>query len=101
MSDEKRGPPTFGDATSQLVQLLTHEVKIKGFKATGRGHDDIRALALLAHNNQLTTDTLWEMCREFAKAIDAHGEAVPESFKAIVSAGILRSQSNIFLGRKA
>jgi hypothetical protein len=41
------------------------------------------------------------MAREFTHAIDAHREAVPESFRAIVSIAILRARSNVDLGSKS
>jgi hypothetical protein len=88
-----------GDSTSQLLQLTVNDVGLK-FTPTGKGHDDIRQLAVEAYNSQMITKILWQMCQDFTQAIDNAGDTIPEAFKAIVSAGILRARSNIDLGRK-
>jgi len=41
------------------------------------------------------------MTRTLAQAIDQHKDSVPESFRAIVSAGILTARSNLDLGSKS
>lgn len=97
----QKPPLLTGDSTSQLVQVITRDVGLKNFKCSGNGANDIRRLACLAYNTSLTADTLWTMAREFTHAIDAHREAVPESFRAIVSIAILRARSNVDLGSKS
>jgi hypothetical protein len=87
-----------GDSTSQLVQITARDVGLT-FTPSGNGAQDIRRLACEAFNAQLVTNTLWEMCRDFSRAID-EAQGIPESFKAIVSTGILRARSNIDLGKK-
>lgn len=94
-------PPLLtGDATSQLVQVTVRDIGMKNFKASGNGAQDIRRLACLAYNSATTADELWKMAREFTQAIDQHKDKLPESFRAIVSAGILAARSNVDLSSK-
>lgn len=86
-----------GDPTSQLVQLMVREVGMKNFRAAGVGAQDIRRLACIAFNASTTAEELWKMTRIFLAAIDEHEGAIPASFKAIVSAGVLNARSNVDL----
>jgi hypothetical protein len=96
-----KAPLLTGDSTSQLVQVTVRDIGMKNFKAAGNGAQDIRRLACIAYNATLTSEELWKMTRTLAQAIDQHKDSVPESFRAIVSAGILAARSNLDLGSKS
>ncbi len=102
MSDSKQGAaPLTGDATSQLVQITARDIGMKQFKSSGNGAQDIRRIIVAAHNLQNEVLDLWATIQDLCKLIDAEGDKVPESFRAAVTAGILRVRSNKELGNKS
>jgi hypothetical protein len=96
---KKTSPPLTGDATSKLLQFMVREVGAK-FTPSGNGSQDIRRLATELHNAQQTANILWQMGQDLAHAIDNADPPVPDAFKAIVVAGILRANANIENAKK-